>query len=86
MFIKTVGTRLALLALATLLILSSTGAAPAEDRDDDDRRACTPDVFRLCAQFIPDADRVTACLRQNVRLLSPACRAVFAGAPRRRRG
>jgi hypothetical protein len=39
--------------------------------------ACTPDVFRLCGEQIPDANRIVACLRQNTPQLSGACRAVF---------
>jgi hypothetical protein len=39
--------------------------------------ACTPDVFRLCGDQIPDANRIVACLRQNTPQLSGACRSVF---------
>jgi hypothetical protein len=39
--------------------------------------ACTPDVFRLCGEQIPDTNRIVACLRQNTPQLSDACRAVF---------
>jgi hypothetical protein len=39
--------------------------------------ACTPDVYRLCSQFIPDEDAITSCLRQRVNSLSPACHKVF---------
>ncbi len=39
--------------------------------------ACTPDVFRLCGEHIPDANRILACLRQNTPQLSGSCRAVF---------
>jgi hypothetical protein len=54
--------------------------------------ACTPDVFRLGGEQIPDVNRIVACLRQNTPQLSGRCRAVFesnAGAqdpamPRRR--
>jgi hypothetical protein len=42
------------------------------------RRACTPDVYRLCAGEIPNAARITACLRQHKARLSEACRSVFA--------
>jgi hypothetical protein len=41
------------------------------------RRACTPDVYRLCAGEIPSVARITACLRRNKARLSDACRAVF---------
>ena|SRR5713226_2959830 len=54
--------------------------------------ACTPDVWRLCGEQIPDVNRIVACLRQNTSLLSNPCRAVFESnasapqdpAPRRR--
>jgi hypothetical protein len=39
--------------------------------------ACTPDVFRLCGEHIPDSNRIVACLRQNTPQLSGACRSVF---------
>jgi hypothetical protein len=39
--------------------------------------ACTPDVWRLCFDQIPDVTRITACLQQNTPQLSGACRAVF---------
>jgi hypothetical protein len=39
--------------------------------------ACTPDVFRLCGEHIPDANRILACLQQNTAQLSASCRAVF---------
>ena len=36
-------------------------------------RACTGDVFRLCAGVIPGDGRVKACVRQNMGNLSPSC-------------
>lgn len=44
---------------------------------DQQREACTPDVFRLCGAYIPDADRITTCLRGNSDRLSHACYAVM---------
>jgi hypothetical protein len=43
----------------------------------EQQMACTPDVFRLCGEQIPDTNRIVACLRQNTALLSTPCRAVF---------
>ena len=43
----------------------------------EQRRACTPDVYRLCAGEIPNVRAITACLRRNRSSLSEACRAVF---------
>ncbi len=44
----------------------------------DEQSACKPDVYRLCSEFIPVADRIVACLKQNKSKLRPACRKVFA--------
>ena len=43
----------------------------------EQRRACTPDVYRLCAGEIPNVRAITACLRRNRSSLSEACRTVF---------
>jgi hypothetical protein len=40
----------------------------------EQRMACTPDVFRLCSAFIPNADEITTCLRERNAELSDACR------------
>jgi hypothetical protein len=50
---------------------------PAIAYTQEDANACTPDAFRLCQNAIPDASRVTLCLVQNRRQLSPACTIVF---------
>jgi hypothetical protein len=46
---------------------------------DAQRQACTPDVFRLCGQFIPDVTGIVACLQAQKPNLSPDCRATFSG-------
>ena len=43
----------------------------------EQQMACTPDVWRLCGDQIPDVGRIVACLRQNTPQLSSGCRAVF---------
>lgn len=43
----------------------------------DEREACTPDVFRLCSHYLPNADHIANCLQQAGPRLSPACHAVF---------
>lgn len=62
-----------------MLVALGTGAAFAqEDRGTDEQRAaCAPDAFRLCARYIPDPTNVEICLRQNKSGLSEACRTVF---------
>jgi len=44
---------------------------------DDLRRLCTIDVFRLCASEIPSVERITACMRKQRASLSEGCRGVF---------
>jgi hypothetical protein len=44
---------------------------------DDQRRLCTGDVLRLCASEIPNAERITACMRKQRASLSVGCRSVF---------
>ena len=53
----------------------------AQEGTPEQRSACQGDAFRLCSNFIPDADRITACLRQNEARLSKECRAVFSADP-----
>jgi hypothetical protein len=62
--------------LALLLTLLSAGSAFAVGTPEQ-RRACTPDVYRLCAGEIPNVRAITACLRRQKASLSEACRAVF---------
>ncbi|WP_299717117.1 hypothetical protein [Tardiphaga sp.] len=65
--------------VVTLAALFGNGAVLAqEDRGTAEQRAaCAPDAFRLCASYVPDATSVETCLRQRQPELSNACRAVF---------
>ena len=59
-------------------LLCATPAAAQENRGTPEQRAaCAPDAFRLCAGYIPDPTRVEQCLRQSKSDLSDACRLVF---------
>lgn len=42
-----------------------------------DQIACTPDVYRLCGQFIPNEDTIVTCLKANKAKLSAGCKEVF---------
>ena len=65
------------LALGFLLASMASGSASAQQGTSEQRRACTPDVYRLCAGEIPNARAITACLRRQKASLSPGCAAVF---------
>jgi hypothetical protein len=63
---------------ATAILLFATSAFAQENHGTPEQRvACAPDAFRLCAGYIPDPTRVEHCLRQNKSDLSDACRSVF---------
>jgi hypothetical protein len=64
-------------AFGLLLALAASGSARADLATPEQRRACTPDVYRLCAGEIPNVRAITACLRRQKSSLSEACRAVF---------
>jgi hypothetical protein len=57
--------------LLTVAFLAANGSAAAQAPDAADR--CTPDVMRLCSEFVPDPDRIVACLKKKRRELSPSC-------------
>ena len=57
-----------------LAILPATSHAFTQD---DQRRLCTGDVFRLCASEIPNVERITACMHKQRSSLSQGCRSVF---------
>lgn len=75
--------RISASGLAFCLALICFAATPLAAQEDsaEARRACTPDVFRLCSAFVPDAERITLCLQQQKKNLSPGCRRVMAGQP-----
>jgi hypothetical protein len=84
--------RLRGVALFASVLLSITGAVPAVSAEyrgtQDQQQACTPDVMRLCADSVPDVNRIVSCLRRNRSNLSAPCGAVFGagGAHRPKKG
>jgi len=74
-----------LLSALSLAAALSIGLAPAFAQDDrfvndvdaKQRAACTPDVRRLCNQYVPDVPSIVACLKAQQANLSPACADVF---------
>jgi hypothetical protein len=67
------------LAVAIGSLGAAAGAVSAEEYRGtwEQQMACTPDVWRLCGDQIPDVNRIVACLQQNTPNLSSGCRAVF---------
>ncbi len=74
------------------VLVSIAGALPAISAEyrgtQEQQQACTPDVMRLCADSVPDVNRIVSCLRRNRSSLSAPCGAVFGagGAHRPKKG
>jgi hypothetical protein len=64
------------LLLGVLSLMVSPAPAVGQGTAEQ-RQACTPDVFRLCSMFIPDADQITACLKARSEELSDPCKLVI---------
>jgi hypothetical protein len=69
------------LGLAWAASLAPTPAVAQNRGTPEQQQACQPDAMRLCSEFIPDVDRITACMVKNKVRLSPPCRAVFSKPP-----
>jgi hypothetical protein len=63
--------------IALVLTLAAASSARADLATPEQKRACTPDVYRLCPGEIPNVRAITNCLRRQRASLSDACRAVF---------
>ncbi|HXO68821.1 MAG TPA: hypothetical protein VN838_07650 [Bradyrhizobium sp.] len=64
-------------ALSVALSIIGSNGALAQQGTPEQQAACQPDVMRLCGQFIPDVDRIVACLKYNEPNLNPACHDVM---------
>lgn len=76
----TTAIRFATLTFAILAVpsLAVPSLALAQDRGSEkDQEACTPDVFRLCQEFIPNEGPIVACLQAKRAQLSTACAPVI---------
>jgi hypothetical protein len=65
------------IAVGGAAVLQGTAYAQDNRGTMEQQIACTPDVWRLCSDQIPDVNRIVGCLRQNTPQLSAPCRAVF---------
>jgi hypothetical protein len=68
-----------LLCMSVALLSTTAPPALSSQGTPAQRLACTPDVFRLCSAFIPNADEITICLKEKYVNLSDACRAAVEG-------
>jgi hypothetical protein len=66
-------------ALAFAILVPAT-TLPVLAETAEERLACTPDAQILCADEIPDRDKVYSCLLKKVNDLSPACKRIISAA------
>ncbi|MGZ3409689.1 MAG: hypothetical protein ACXWKC_00925 [Xanthobacteraceae bacterium] len=64
-------------AVVALTLAACSTAVYAAQVTEAQRKACTPDAFRLCSSDIPNVDKIIVCLKTNRAKLSPDCEAVF---------
>jgi hypothetical protein len=69
--------------LLTMSVPALAQGAASSAASEAEKQACEPDVYRLCNDYVPDVDRIVACLNANKRALAPACRAVMSRPHRR---
>jgi hypothetical protein len=74
----------AALGLAWAMSFAPAPAAAQSRGTPEQQQACQPDAMRLCGEFVPDVDRITACMIKNRIRLSPPCRAVFSSPTRKK--
>jgi hypothetical protein len=67
--------KIATLALGLFTLALAPVAATAGAQED--RQACMNDALTVCAQFIPDRNRIESCLYANRSRISQACQAVL---------
>ena len=68
------------LVLAIPFFVSSI-PTPASAYTPEQQQACTPDAMRLCGEYVPDVERITACMIARKSQLSAECRQFFRPGP-----
>lgn len=61
-------------ACGTIALLASSALAAGTP---EQRRACRKDAMTLCRQYVPNVEKITACMEAKKARLSPRCRAQF---------
>ena len=63
--------------LGGCMITGTAWAATGPTLEDRQQAACFIDVMRLCGTYVPDVDRVKACMKGKKKLVSPQCAAFY---------
>jgi hypothetical protein len=52
-------------------------ATPSFAYTPEQEAMCSGDAMRLCGEYIPNVERITACMQEKYSSLSDGCKAVF---------
>jgi Cysteine rich repeat len=66
-----------LIVALTLTAVSAVAQDRGHKGTKEEQDACEPDVYKFCEAAIPDENKILACLKVNVKQLSPKCRKVL---------
>jgi hypothetical protein len=69
------------LSAAISAIALTLAVQPGLAYTPEQQQACTPDAMRLCGEFVPNVDAITACMVAKKSQLSPQCRVFFRSGP-----
>ena len=58
-------------------LLFVAAVTPVAAQAPNAEQLCTPDVMRLCSEFIPNPDPIVRCLKAKRAQLSPGCHAAL---------
>jgi hypothetical protein len=64
-------------SMLALALAVSLWPAASQAYTPEQQQACSGDAMQLCGEFVPDVDRITACMIRKKSQLSPACRVYF---------
>jgi hypothetical protein len=73
------------IAFAFLLSLAGFAGNASAATPEEQQAACQDDAFKFCNDAVPDEEKVKACLIENRRKLTTACRAILSGGRSRRK-
>jgi hypothetical protein len=74
-----------LFAVLMVAFVSTTAMAQDSGRMQAEQQACETDVYTYCNDYIPDHDRIAACLRKHWSQISRECRKIMSSHRRRHR-
>jgi hypothetical protein len=64
-----------IIACSAIALLAGASAHAAGTPEQ--RRACRKDAMTFCREFVPNVQKITACMEANKARLSPLCRTQF---------